>query len=183
MKASGARISIRFLEDEDLPAVLHLRVKNKELFQSYSIKRSAKYYTEEGQLENIRRSREEAEQEKGCTCGVFLNETQELIGIVGLSHMDMHMMRCCMIGYNMDEDYHGHGYMTEAVQLMIEYAFRVLKLHRIEAGAMPHNLGSIRVLEKAGFEREGIARKNVRINDKWEDHVMLAILNPYEEME
>jgi ribosomal-protein-alanine N-acetyltransferase len=43
---------------------------------------------------------------------------------------------------------------------------------------MPHNIGSIRVLEKAGFEKEGLARKNVKINGKWEDHVQLAIVNP-----
>jgi ribosomal-protein-alanine N-acetyltransferase len=43
---------------------------------------------------------------------------------------------------------------------------------------MPHNGGSIRVLEKAGFHKEGIAKKNVRINGKWEDHQVLAIINP-----
>ncbi len=43
---------------------------------------------------------------------------------------------------------------------------------------MPRNLGSIRVLEKAGFHREGIARSNVLINGKWEDHQVLAIINP-----
>ncbi len=60
--------------------------------------------------------------------------------------------------------------MPEAVRLMVDYAFTELKLHRIEAGVMPRNLGSIRVLEKAGFHREGIARSNVLINGKWEDH-------------
>ncbi|MET3851852.1 RimJ/RimL family protein N-acetyltransferase [Paenibacillus sp. OAE614] len=68
--------------------------------------------------------------------------------------------------------------MTEAVRLMVDYAFTELKLHRIEAGVMPRNLGSIRVLEKAGFHREGIARSNVLINGKWEDHQVLAIINP-----
>lgn len=49
--------------------------------------------------------------------------------------------------------------MTEAVRLVVGYAFHELKLHRIEAGVMPRNLGSMRVLEKAGFHKEGIARK------------------------
>lgn len=43
---------------------------------------------------------------------------------------------------------------------------------------MPHNIASIRVLEKAGFHKEGIALKNVKINGKWEDHQVLAIINP-----
>lgn len=45
---------------------------------------------------------------------------------------------------------------------------------------MPHNLGSIKVLEKAGFHKEGIAKKNVIINGRWEDHQILAILNEEE---
>lgn len=51
-------------------------------------------------------------------------------------------------------------------------------MHRIEAGVMPHNVGSIRVLEKSGFHYEGIARKNVKINGQWADHQELAIINP-----
>lgn len=42
---------------------------------------------------------------------------------------------------------------------------------------MPKNGGSIRVLEKAGFEKEGISRKSVKINGAWEDHLILAVIN------
>jgi ribosomal-protein-alanine N-acetyltransferase len=64
------------------------------------------------------------------------------------------------------------------VRLIVDYAFEVLKLHRIEAGVMPHNIGSIRVLEKAGFHKEGLSKKNVKINGRWEDHLHFAIVNP-----
>ena len=64
-----------------------------------------------------------------------------------------------------------------ALQGAAQYLEKV-KLHRIEAGVMPRNLASIRVLEKAGFHKEGIARKNVKINGKWEDHQLLAVINP-----
>jgi [ribosomal protein S5]-alanine N-acetyltransferase len=43
---------------------------------------------------------------------------------------------------------------------------------------MPYNLGSIKVLLKAGFHKEGIAKQNVKINGKWQDHQTLAIINP-----
>ena len=66
--------------------------------------------------------------------------------------------------------------MTEAINFAVDYAFKELKLHRIEAGVMPHNKGSIKVLEKAGFHKEGIAKENVRINGRWEDHQTLAIV-------
>jgi len=43
---------------------------------------------------------------------------------------------------------------------------------------MLQNIGSIRVLEKAGFHKEGLSKKNVKINGKWEDHLHFAIVNP-----
>ncbi len=81
-------------------------------------------------------------------------------------------------GYFLDEKHNGRGFTTEAVQLIVDYAFAELQLHRIEAGVMPHHSGSMRVLEKAGFHKEGLARKNVKINGRWEDHQVLAIINP-----
>ncbi len=82
------------------------------------------------------------------------------------------------MGYSLDQEHNGKGYTTEAAKLVVKYAFETLNLHRIEAGVMPDNIASIRVLEKAGFHKEGIARKNVKINGRLEDHQMLAILNP-----
>ncbi len=77
----------------------------------------------------------------------------------------------------MDKEHNAKGYTTEALQLVVDFAFRELKLHRIEAGAMLDNIASIRVLEKVGFKKEGIAKGNIRINGKWTDHQILAIIN------
>ncbi|MNR24376.1 putative ribosomal N-acetyltransferase YdaF [compost metagenome] len=76
----------------------------------------------------------------------------------------------------MDQAHNGKGYMTEAIQLILNFAFTEAGLQRVEAGVMPRNLGSIRVLEKAGFQREGLARKLLEINGVREDHVMFAML-------
>lgn len=80
------------------------------------------------------------------------------------------------IGYFLDQTYNGKGYMSEAVKVIVQHAFSELGLHRIEAGVMPHNIGSIKVLLKAGFTKEGIARKNVKIDGVWQDHITLAII-------
>jgi ribosomal-protein-alanine N-acetyltransferase len=45
----------------------------------------------------------------------------------------------------------------------------------VQAGVMPRNAGSLRVLEKVGFRREGLALRYLQINDVWEDHVILAV--------
>ena len=64
-----------------------------------------------------------------------------------------------------------------AVAMMVEYAFQELRLHRIEANVMPRNRASLRVLEKNGFENEGLAKRYLQINGEWEDHIHMVIRN------
>lgn len=67
--------------------------------------------------------------------------------------------------------------MTELISWMVTYGFETLHLHRIEASVMPKNERSLRVLEKNGFEREGLAKKYLRINGVWEDHIHMVKIN------
>ncbi len=63
---------------------------------------------------------------------------------------------------------------TEAVGLVVRFAFDRLALHRVQAAVMPRNLGSIRVLEENGFRREGLAPRYLQIDGRWEDHLIFA---------
>jgi ribosomal-protein-alanine N-acetyltransferase len=80
-----------------------------------------------------------------------------------------------MLGYALAEKLGGQGWMTEAVRLVLGVAFGPLRLHRVQANAMPRNAGSLRVLEKNGFRREGFSPRYLCINGVWEDHVCCAI--------
>jgi ribosomal-protein-alanine N-acetyltransferase len=178
MKLLGHKIYLRFLQETDVDALVDLHRRNREFFQAYTPKRSEEFYTAEYQRKRIKDSLVLKEEDKQYTFGVFLAATEELVGIVELTEVLRGPLQSCWIGYYLDQEQNGHGYTTEAVRLVVDYAFDVLGLHRIEAGVMPHNIGSIRVLEKAGFYREGLNRKNVKINGKWEDHLHFAIVNP-----
>jgi ribosomal-protein-alanine N-acetyltransferase len=68
--------------------------------------------------------------------------------------------------------------MREALEPIIDYAFRVRNIHRITANYMPHNQRSGRLLRSLGFEVEGFARNYLLINGVWQDHVMTALTNP-----
>ena len=57
------------------------------------------------------------------------------------------------------------------------FAFGSLRLHRLEAACIPSNAASIRLLEKAGFVREGYAREYLCINGLWQDHLLFARLD------
>jgi ribosomal-protein-alanine N-acetyltransferase len=82
-----------------------------------------------------------------------------------------------VFGYWIGKPFTGQGYMTEAVRAAVGYGFETLHLHRLEAATMPNNVASIRVLERNGFRREGYARRLLKINGVWEDHVLHALLS------
>lgn len=176
MKFAGENIYIRTLEISDGAAMLELQLRNKEFFQTYTPKRLEGFYTLEGQVKTIEATIEQSKNDSRYSFGIFINETDELIGYVALSEILRGSLQSCYIGYYLDQHQNGKGYMTEAVILAVDFGFKILELHRIEAGVMPHNTGSMKVLEKAGFHKEGIAIENVKINGKWEDHQILAIV-------
>lgn len=168
---------IRLLKVSDAEDLLQLEIENRDFFQLYSPLKEDAFFTMERQIERIEKSISRAEQDTFYSFGIFLTENEQLIGNVTLSEVVRGDLQSCWIGYSLNKGQNGKGYMTEAVRQAVDFGFNELKLHRIEAGVMPHNLGSIKVLEKAGFHKEGIAKENVRINGKWEDHQTLAIIN------
>ncbi|WP_040207438.1 GNAT family N-acetyltransferase [Neobacillus jeddahensis] len=177
MRLVGSRIFLKPLENVDAEKSLQLEVRNRAFFQEFSIDREEAYYTLEGQLKRIQANQEYMNKDQSYTFGIFLHDREELIGSIGLYKVERGPAQSCIVGYVLDKAQNGKGYMTETLRLLVDYAFSELKLHRLEAGVKPDNLGSIRVLEKGGFRKEGIARKNIKINGKWEDHQILALLN------
>ncbi len=177
MVITGSNIFIRFFEDADVQALLDLHLRNRELFQKYSPTFAADYYTLEAKRKYISSSIKQREEDKHYSFGIFLKGTGKLVGDVSLFNIFRGALLKCLIGYTLDQQYSGRGYTTEAVSLAVDFAFKELKLHRIEAGVMLSNPGSMRVLEKAGFHKEGIEQKGVKINGRWEDHQIFAIIS------
>lgn len=100
-----------------------------------------------------------------------------VIGAISFTHIARGIFNSCIIGYKLDYEYEGQGLMSEAVEAAIEYMFTQEKLHRIEAGYMPHNFRSGALLKKLGFHKIGVAPKYLNINGRWEDHVLVQKIN------
>ncbi|MDR6549212.1 GNAT family protein [Paenibacillus qinlingensis] len=176
MNDNNGRIYIRFLDVSDTDDMLDLMLRNRQLFEGVSPKRNESFYTKEVQEKSILTSNSQREEDKRYAFGIFLKETQQLIGDIALFEVQRGPHQKCILGYSMDQAHNGKGYMTEAIQLILKYAFEEVGLQRVEAGVMPRNVGSIRVLEKAGFQQEGLNRKLLEINGKREDHLLFAML-------
>ncbi|SDY53674.1 GNAT family N-acetyltransferase [Thermoactinomyces sp. DSM 45892] len=175
MKLHSSRVYIRPLEVTDTEHLVQLLLRNRDFFQQYDPIRPESYYCTEVQTEQIISATKSLEDGSGYAFGIFLEGDHTLMGRVSLSAVSRGPFQNAYLGYYLDQQYNGKGYTTEAIQLILQYCFQKIDLHRIQAGVMPRNTASIRVLEKNGFRREGLAERYLRINGQWEDHLLYAI--------
>jgi RimJ/RimL family protein N-acetyltransferase len=107
--------------------------------------------------------------------GIALRSSDKLIGSVTLFHLDF-IHRRAEIGYAQGRAYWGQGYMQEALKAVLNHAFEVLNLHRIEADVDPRNAASVRTLERLGFQREGYLRERWQVNGEIQDAYYYGLL-------
>ncbi len=106
-----------------------------------------------------------------CRC-----EDDAIVGAFNISEIVRGLFQSAYLGYYAFAPYAGAGYMSEGLELVLHVAFRVLKLHRLEANVQPTNRRSLTLVRRAGFVREGYSRRYVRVAGQWRDHVRMALL-------
>jgi ribosomal-protein-alanine N-acetyltransferase len=99
-----------------------------------------------------------------------------IVGSMGLFNIVRRLANTSFIGYSIGAAHQRQGYATEALQLVLRFAFRKLRLHRVEASIQPRNKPSRALVKRAGFECEGLSRRLVKIGGRWRDHERWAIL-------
>lgn len=82
------------------------------------------------------------------------------------------------VGYWIGQPYARQGLMSEALDLVCNFAFTTLHLQRVEASCLPHNESSKALLRRMGFEQEGYAKAYLQINGKREDHLLWGRVCP-----
>jgi len=104
-------------------------------------------------------------------------QPEKIIGVIGLSNVVWGPFCSAFLGYKLHKDFLNKGYMSTAINMVVQYGFETLQLHRIEANVMPSNKASLRVVEKCGFANEGLSKYYLNINGVWEDHVHMVKIN------
>lgn len=108
---------------------------------------------------------------------VFESQSETLLGGLTLGLIRRGVAQACTLGYWTGQRHAGKGHMTEAVRGALRFAFSELALHRVEAACLPNNEPSRRLLERVGFQSEGLARAYLKINGVWADHLLYAALS------
>jgi len=154
---SAPRLQLRFLTPADVPA----------LYRMYSDAEATRYWSSGPWADMQQAEAYFAAGQAGYESGEMLRMGIEvegtLAGIVNLYSFNRQNRRCD-VGYMLDRAYWGQGYMQEAMAAMIDYAFRVLRLHRMEADIDPRNAASAKLLKSLHFVHEGRLRERWIIN-------------------
>lgn len=125
----------------------------------------------------IRRYAEDIRMDQSYAFFLFRKSDSALIGGLTIANVRRGVAQAGSLGYWMGAPYAGQGYMTAAVRAIVRFSFSSLRLHRLEAACIPTNTPSVRLLEKTGFRREGLARQYLCIDGIWQDHLLFARLD------
>jgi ribosomal-protein-alanine N-acetyltransferase len=112
--------------------------------------------------------------------GIVLKETNTVIGDVSI--FDIENARMGSVGYRLDPDLWGHGYVTEALRAAVEFIFTHTELDRLHAAADVRNTASNRVLEKCGFVHEGTIRHGKMVSVYCDYHIWGLLREDWEQM-
>ncbi|MET0597440.1 MAG: GNAT family protein [Mesorhizobium sp.] len=173
---SGARVTLRLPEPNDYREWAALRQASRAFLEPWEPRWSPDELERGAWRQRIRRYRDDFEQGLAVAFFIFENRGGKLVGGITVGNIRHGVSQSAQIGYWIGERYAGQGLMLEAVALVADFAFDTLRLHRIEAACIPDNARSVRVLEKAGFQREGLLRSYLRINGLWQDHYLYALI-------
>lgn len=108
---------------------------------------------------------------------IAVNDEGKMIASCNLTNIVRGVFQAGYLGYAVAKDVEGKGVMKSLCQQVIHYGFNKLKLNRIMANYLPHNERSAWLLASLGFEREGYARRYLKIHGRWQDHVLTALVN------
>lgn len=174
LKLKSERLTLRLIEFSDLDAIhkLHSLPETDE-FNALGIPQNIT------QTQSIIEPWIAANKEsdiKNYTFAIDKANNNQFIGLLGLKLWQKKHQRG-EIWYKINSKYWGNGFATEAVNLILDYGFDTLNLHRIQAGCAVHNIGSIKVLEKVGMIKEGQGRQLLPLKSGWSDNYEYAILD------
>ncbi len=166
-----ARLRLRWLTDADVPALF-------ELFSDPAVTRywSWSAYAEPAQAARLLASIHRHFADRSLfQWGFARREDDRIIGTCTLAELSVEHRRAAL-GFALRRDQWGRGYGPEAAARAVEFGFRELALHRLEADADPRNASSIKVLEGLGFRREGCQRERYLLGGEEQDALLFGLL-------
>ena len=173
-QGSCGRLRIRPPHIQDYAQWSKLRIASRQFLQPWEPIWPNDDLTKAAFRRRISRYNKEISRDDAFPFFIFNAADETLLGGLNLSNIRRGAASMAVMGYWMGERYAGKGIMSAAVKAIIPMAHETLGIRRIEAACLPSNTASIRLLEKTGFVREGLAKEYLMINGVWSDHLLYA---------
>lgn len=172
----GPRIYLRPPIQRDWQAWSELRAASRAFLAPWEPTWPADALTRGSYRRRLRQYRAEVREGSGQSFFLFRSEDHALLGGITLSNLRRGVAQSASLGYWIGAPMRQQGYMTEALAAIVDYGFDRLGLHRLEAACLPENEASQSLLRNAGFQEEGYARQYLKIDGRWRDHLLFALL-------
>lgn len=173
----GNGVQLRTPQMGDFPAWAALRERSRAFLAPWEPTWPADDLTRAAFRRRVRRYQQDIRDDAAYPFFIVRASDQALVGGLTLSNVRRGVTQSCSIGYWIGQPFARQSLMYAAVSAVLPFVFDHLRLHRLEAACLPANTASIGLLEKVGFTREGFARRYLRINGVWQDHVLYAMLH------
>ncbi len=170
------RLYLRLPIVRDHEAWASIRQRNEAFLRTWEPKRRPDQHSYALFKERVVWSKESFKHNRALALMIFRAEDDALVGAITLDNIRKGPAQAASVGYWLGEEYTKQGYMKEALERVVAYAFAQLDLSRIEAAILEENLSSRKLLERSGFNYEGVAQAYLQINGRWRQHLLFAKL-------
>lgn len=176
VRIATERLTLRLPAHADFRAWASLRSASVEFLTPWEPSWAADHLTRKSYTNRVYWAQRSVK--NGSAVPLFLErrEDKALLGAITLDNIRRGPSQAGTLGYWVGQAHARKGYMREAIEALVHYAFTTLDLSRIEAACLPENMASRGVLEKSGFKYEGVAQSYLQINGRWRNHVLYANL-------
>lgn len=163
-------IRMRRLEHHDISDIIQY-ASEKEIADNTFVPHP---YPPEAAIEFVTVTRDKWENDEAYVFAIVDKKSAELVGVMGLHPEEKHHL--AEVGYWIGKPHWGKGIATQALRLLIQFAFETVGLNRVQARHLNHNPASGRVMQKADMTYEGTSRQAIVHRDEYKDTVLYAIL-------
>lgn len=166
-----ARLNLRQITEDDLENIFS-GLSHPDVIKHYGVN----YSSLDDTWEQLEWYAELERTHTGIWWGITLAETGKFCGAIGYNNLSREHKKA-ELGFWLLPDYWGRGYVSEALEEVLAYAFTKLQLHRIEAFVETENMSSQKALQKAHFQQEGILRDSEIKNGRFISVAVYARIN------
>lgn len=172
----GPRVYLRPMRRGDWQQWVALRTESRDFLKPWEPTWPPDALTRAAFRRRLQRALADWEQDSAYAFLIFRTGDDVLLGGITVANVRRGIAQMASLGYWMGKPHARQGYMTEALEQVVGYGFDDLALHRLEAVCLPINGPSQALLRRIGFRQEGLVRRYLKIDGRWQDHLMFGLL-------